>query len=103
MNYLEREAAEGSEAAIEWARPTSTSPRPTTLFNKSVSQVDSEKSMTVTSPMPLDQLLDSPEFSGEFFYFITQPIHIHPLLLMTDRLFHGRIFCYIMNDKPFSI
>ena len=67
VNYLEREAAEGSEA-IEWTRPTSTSPpmAKTNLSKQASSSMtlpESEVLKLTSSPMPLDQLLDMREFS----------------------------------------
>ena len=77
MHYLEREAAEGSEATdLASNRPTSATPNLDPRFSRSISIARSEDSsftammgsklMTPTSPLvPLDQLLQQDDMSGK--------------------------------------
>ena len=75
MNYLEREAAEGSEAE-NINRPTSVTPTIDPRFTRSVSMTRSDSvtgdpynnssKMTPASPLvPLEQLLEQDQFSGK--------------------------------------
>ena len=73
VHYLEREAAEGSEATTEASnRPTSVTPNLDSRFSRSISIARSEEnsgSKTGGGPMisplvPLEQLLQQEEFSG---------------------------------------
>ena len=82
VNYLEREAAEGSEADPSNNRPTSVTPTTDPRFIRSVSMTRSEsgdfynnsggKSRQTASPLiPLEQLLQQDQVSGNLILIYT--------------------------------